>query len=164
MSEISLAAGGIKKQNPHSFPPFLFSELTCLCVLVAAQRKSSISDDRSSSQAQTESARKSKQRHGRRASPAPTRVESHSTTWRTLFTPSFALEWSYGLVSCFYTILARTDWRDSSSRTICTCSLDFSIQAKELALKGKKELLPACAYFFRVNKNIRRSPLFVSSC
>ena len=116
---------GSGRQIPPTLPSLPLSELTIICVLAAAQRKSSISGDRGFLQAS--------HRNGARAGtalrigellPLQTSPWSRSTDWRTPFTPSFALETGYGLVSSFYTILARTELRESSSRTICTRSFD----------------------------------------
>ena len=128
-------------------------------MLVAAQRKSSISDDRRSSQASNRNSAHTKTapRNGELL-PLQPPSRSRPATWRTLFTPSFALEWGYGLVSCFYTILARTDSRDSSSRTICTCSFDILDPSRRARFEKEKELPFSFCPFFRVYKNTHWSP------
>ena len=115
---------GFTKTDPPTFSPHLSRADTSLCACGSTKKKLNIGRPKLLSSSIP------KQRHIETAPrtgelfPFQPSSRNRDTAWRTLFTPSFALETGYGLVSSFYTILARTESRESSSRTIGTCSSD----------------------------------------
>ena len=137
-------------QSPPTLPSLPLSELTIICVLVAAQRKSSLPGGGELSPSSVSDRRYNR---GRATGwlalfTQSIALESRYGVASPFFTPSFALGPRYGLVSSLYSILAQTEPRGASSMTICSRSFE-SVRPKneELDLKGKQPLFRFCCLF-----------------